>query len=153
MSSLVKSELKRQLVKNRQNVSSSEISEFFIAKVPCKKKDAQLKQILEDLALLIIKSHMPVHFVESPWLKRFALQLNLHIVFMSKKIFQQDVIPTLVQKTKEDYVLLELFQCVSATANFDLWMSKGAYDIFALVINFLDGNWKPKKVTIGFLKH
>jgi hypothetical protein len=25
-----------------------------------------------------------------------------------------------------------------AIACFDLWMSKGAYDIFALVINFLD---------------
>jgi len=53
-------------------------------------------------------------------LKRFALQLNRHIVFMSRKIFQQDIIPTLVQKTKEDYVLLELSQCVSAIANFNL---------------------------------
>jgi hypothetical protein len=26
-------------------------------------------------------------------------------------------------------------------------MYKGAYDIFALVINFLDENWEPKKVT------
>jgi len=66
INNLVNSELERQLAKNRQNVSSSEISEFFIAKVPCKKEDAQLKQILEDLALLIIKSHMHVHFVESP---------------------------------------------------------------------------------------
>ncbi len=31
-------------------------------------------------------------------------------------------------------------------------MSKGAYDIFALVINFLDGNWKPRKVTIGLFE-
>jgi hypothetical protein len=31
-------------------------------------------------------------------------------------------------------------------------MSKGAYDIFALVINFLDENWKSKKVTIGLFK-
>jgi hypothetical protein len=28
-------------------------------------------------------------------------------------------------------------------------MSKGAYDIFSLVINFLDENWQPKKLTIG----
>jgi hypothetical protein len=28
-------------------------------------------------------------------------------------------------------------------------MSRNAYDIFALVINFLDENWQPKKVTIG----
>ncbi len=49
-------------------------------------------------------------------------------------------------------MLPELSQCVSATANFDLWMSKGAYDIFALVINFLDGNWKHRKVTIGLFE-
>jgi hypothetical protein len=28
-------------------------------------------------------------------------------------------------------------------------MSKGTYDIFALVINFLDEIWQAKKVTIG----
>jgi hypothetical protein len=58
----------------------------------------------------------------------------------------------LVQKTKEDYVLPKLSQCVFTFASFDLWTSKGAYDIFALVINFLDGNWKPKKVTIGLFE-
>ncbi len=77
MNSLVKSELERELVKKKQNVYSSEISKFFIAKILYKKKDVQLKQFLEDLALLIIKSHMPIHFVESPWLKIFTLQLNL----------------------------------------------------------------------------
>jgi hypothetical protein len=57
----------------------------------------------------------------------------------------------LVQKTNEDYVLLELFQCVSTIARFDLWMSKGTYDIFALVINFLDGNMKPRKGNNWFV--
>jgi hypothetical protein len=37
-------------------------------------------------------------------------------------------------------------------ACFDLWMSKGAYDIFALVINFFDENWQPKNVTIGLFE-
>jgi hypothetical protein len=36
---------------------------------------------------------------------------------------------------------------MSTITCFDLWMSKGAYDIFALAINFLDENWQPKKVT------
>ncbi len=31
-------------------------------------------------------------------------------------------------------------------------MSKNAYNIFVLVINFLDENWQPKKVTIGLFK-
>jgi hypothetical protein len=31
-------------------------------------------------------------------------------------------------------------------------MSNSAYDIFALVINFLDENWQPKKVTIDLFE-
>jgi hypothetical protein len=38
------------------------------------------------------------------------------------------------------------------SASFDLRMSKDTCDIFALVINFLDENWQPKKVTIGLFK-
>jgi hypothetical protein len=37
------------------------------------------------------------------------------------------------------YVLPKLEDCI--IANFDLWMSKGAHDIFAFVINFLNFNW------------
>jgi hypothetical protein len=44
----------------------------------------------------------------------------------------------MVQKIKDVYVLPKLFQCMLAIASFDLLMSKGTYDIFALVINFLD---------------
>jgi hypothetical protein len=36
--------------------------------------------------------------------------------------------------------------------SFDSWMSKGNYDIFALVINFLDENWQPKKVIISLFE-
>jgi hypothetical protein len=39
------------------------------------------------------------------------------------------------------YVLPKLENCISIIANFDLWMSKGAHDIFALVIKFLKSNW------------
>jgi len=38
---------------------------------------------------------------------------------------------------------------VSITTTFYLWMSKGALDIFALVINFLTLDWESKYVTIG----
>jgi hypothetical protein len=42
----------------------------------------------------------------------------------------------LVEKIKQLYVLFALVDCYSVTS-FDLWMSKRAYDIFALVISFL----------------
>jgi hypothetical protein len=46
-----------------------------------------------------------------------------------------------VEKTKQSYNLLALVECHSKIASFDLWMSKGGHDIFALVINFLKVNW------------
>jgi hypothetical protein len=46
-------------------------------------------------------------------------------------------LPGLVEKTSQQYVLLTLADYVFTIASFDLWMSKGAYDVFALMINFL----------------
>jgi hypothetical protein len=46
-----------------------------------------------------------------------------------------------VEKTKELYVFLQLVECLLTTISFDLWMPKGAHDIFALVVNFMDANW------------
>jgi hypothetical protein len=39
-----------------------------------------------------------------------------------------------------------------ATTSFNLWISKGAHDIFALLINFLGSYWQPKQVTIGLFE-
>jgi hypothetical protein len=47
----------------------------------------------------------------------------------------------LVKKSKEFYVFLVLKEYHYATASFDIWMSKGAYDVFALVINLLGSDW------------
>jgi hypothetical protein len=41
-----------------------------------------------------------------------------------------------VKKTNQLYVLLALAEYHYATVHFDLWMSKGAYDVFAMVIFF-----------------
>ncbi len=68
MNNPMRSELEKQLATKRQIVSSSEIFDFFTTKVPYKKEYVQHKENLEDLALLIVKNHLPMHFVESPWL-------------------------------------------------------------------------------------
>jgi hypothetical protein len=54
-----------------------------------------------------------------------------------------------VEKTIQVYVLTYY---ISATTSFDLWMSKGAHDIFALIINVLGSNWQPKQVTISLFE-
>ncbi len=57
-----------------------------------------------------------------------------------------------MDKTKQVYVLPKLTYCISTTTSFDLWMSKGAHDIFALIINVMGSNWEPKEVTIGLFE-
>ncbi len=66
-----------------------------------------------------MKNHLPLQFVESVWLKHLVLQL-----------FSNTVLHELVENFKETYVLplLNDYSCV--TANFNLWISKGAHDVF-----------------------
>jgi putative flippase GtrA len=47
------------------------------------------------------------------------------------------------------HVLSILVDCVFIITNFDLWMSKGAHNVFALVMNFLKEDWVTKHITIG----
>jgi hypothetical protein len=46
-----------------------------------------------------------------------------------------------VEKASKIYVFPALAECHSTTTNFDLWMSKGAHDVFTLIINFLGSDW------------
>jgi hypothetical protein len=71
------------------------------------------------------------------WLKRLILCLCQKLNFTSGRQFSQEILLGLVEKTSQHYVLLALVDCFSLTTIFDLWMSKGAYDDFALRINFL----------------
>jgi hypothetical protein len=43
--------------------------------------------------------------VENIWMKRLALHLCLQMVFPSRKQFFQEVLPNLVEKTKQKYIL------------------------------------------------
>jgi hypothetical protein len=45
-----------------------------------------------------------------------------------------------------------LHDCKTTTASSNLWMSKRANGIFALIINFLIANWQPKHVTLGLFE-
>ncbi len=79
---------------------------------------------------------MPLHLVESQQFKRFHLHLCPRVVLPSKKQFSREILLKLVEKINQLYVLLALANYCSVTS-FDLWMLKGAYDIFSIVINVL----------------
>jgi hypothetical protein len=70
--------------------------------------------------LLIIKSPLLAHFLESLWLKQFILQLNPHIVFSFKKNIFIGNFAKLGFKKKDVYVLPKRFQCMLTTISFDL---------------------------------
>jgi hypothetical protein len=59
------------------------------------------------------------------------------IIFPSKKQISLDILPSLVEKTKKNNVFPTLAKCYFTIVNYDLWMFKGAYDVFALLINLL----------------
>jgi len=48
---------------------------FWASKNPFKKDDVEQKMFVENLALLIVKNHLPLQFVEKVWLKCLVLQL------------------------------------------------------------------------------
>ena len=141
-----------QPTKKRPGLPPSSIVEFFGFVEPFRKDNEQQKAFLEDLVLWVIKSYLPLRVVEGIWLQRMALRLCPRIVFPSRKVFTDEVLPTLVERTLQVYVLPALDSCISAGASFDLWMSKGAYDVFGLVVNFVNSDWEPKHFTIGLFE-
>ncbi len=70
------------------------------------------------------------------WLKCLILHLCTKLNLLSIRQFSQDILLGLMKKINELYVVHALAKCHFVTASFDLWMSKGTYDLFALVINF-----------------
>ncbi len=98
-----------------------------------------------------MKNHLPMHLVESQWLKRF----NVHFVSKGCFVFFFLIwffLLELVGKTKQLYILLTLTNCYFIITSFDLWMSKGAYDIFAFHYLFLGGWLVVKHITIGLFE-
>jgi hypothetical protein len=86
-----------------------------------------------------MKNNLQLQLIESVWFKFLTLHLCPRVVFPFEKKISGKLL-NLVEKIKEMYVLPKLIDCISITSSFDLWMSKGAHDIFVLVINFLEFN-------------
>ena len=86
------------------------------------------------------------------WLRQFALRRDPRVVFPSCKSLTEDVLLAMVEHTLKTIVRPALSACCTVTATFDLWMSKGAQDTFALVVNFLSADWEPMHVIVGLFE-
>jgi hypothetical protein len=83
-----------------------------------------------------MKNQVPLQFVESVWFKPLILHLCPQVVFFSKKKISHDILPKLEEKNKISICFIKIGKLHIATS-VNLWISKGAHDIFALLINFL----------------
>jgi hypothetical protein len=119
---------------------------------PYSKDDPRQLIFEEDLLLYIAKSLKPLSTVDDPWFKSMIKQSNPKLTVPSRSMLSRHMIPAMVKKCETKYMLPKLAQCQTGTASFDLWMSRGAKDIFALVWNFLDTDWKMQHVTLGMFE-
>jgi hypothetical protein len=124
---------------------------FELPNILTRKMMCKSKKKLEDLILLIVRNHLPMHLVESQWLKRFSLHLCPKVVFPFIKNIYIYFCYSWWEKNKNLYILPTLIYFYFVTS-FDMWMSKGAYDIFALVIKFLGAYCQPKHIAIGLFE-
>jgi hypothetical protein len=65
--------------------------------------------------------------------------MSSNYISLQRIVFQK-ILPNLVEKMKQDYVFPKLTDYIYVRS-FDLWISKGAHDVFALVINFMIYDW------------
>ncbi len=64
----------------------------------------------------------------------------------------EEILPTMVIHYLKLHVQPLLNVTPTIIATFDLWMSRGQHDTFALVVNFLSLDWKRHHVIIGLFE-
>jgi hypothetical protein len=133
-----------KLLKNGKNTRKqkgmppSQITRFLGSKIPYLKNYPIQLAFVDDLALYIAKGHRPLAYVENPWLKHIVMHQNPKVVFPFHHSIVKDVVPQTLAKTMANHVFLALTSCITCTASFDLWMSWSRFDIFAMIVSFID---------------
>jgi hypothetical protein len=58
----------------------------------------------------------------------------------------------MVNKTMERHVFPTLVDATVIRTTFDLWMSRGSFDKFAMVVNYINKKWEPCHVIVGIFE-
>jgi hypothetical protein len=98
--------------------------------------------------LYITKGYHPLSFVESPWLRRLVLHQCKRVQFPIQKQLMNEVLPNIMKKPKEKYVFPTFISCITCITSFDFWMLCVGYDMFAMVVNFINNFWDPTHVIV-----
>ncbi len=73
-------------------------------------------------------------------------------LFASHSQLAKEMLLTTITKCMDMHVLLKLKSVATISTPFDLWISIGGINTFALVINYLAKTWEPMHVTMGCLR-
>ncbi len=110
-----------------------QISKIFLMKDSFTREDVPQKELLKDLGLML--SIIYTYSICGKCLVKtftFALMSKIKPPFQ-KIVFTRDITKV---SGENEFFLTTLAECHSTIVSFDLWMSKGAYDVFELVIKF-----------------
>jgi hypothetical protein len=75
------------------------------------------------------------NIIENIWIRRFGLQRDQWAMFPSCKTLTEDILPFMMKCTLQELVFPFINAAIFVTTTFDLWINKGAFNIFALVIS------------------
>ncbi len=129
-------------------LSDCTIIAFFGATNPYKKIDGAQEQFLNILFYTFTKGTRPFQVV-----KMFGYEGqyydNVNVIFPSHFDLVEKVILGMVKKPMNLHVFPNFKFGGTMFVNFDLWMSKGGVETFALAINHLNDSWTFMHVIIG----
>jgi hypothetical protein len=64
----------------------------------------------------------------------------------------EKVLPIMVTKYMDIHILPKLASVVIVSTSFDLWMSKGGINMFALLINYLSKTWEHVHAIVSLFE-
>ena len=78
------------------------------------KNDVVQQRYLEDIVLYIAKRYITLFAIENPWFHHLdLLRPDSRVKFSTMKQFAKEIIPSILQKTIEHYVLPTLVSCAT----------------------------------------
>ncbi len=120
--------------------------------IPYHKSDLAQHAFLEDLYLYIAKGYHLLSLVENLWLKGFVMHKNPKVVFPFHHHLVKEIFLHMVSKTMDNHVFPTLTHCITCIASFDLWMLSACYNIFAMVISFINSAWQHVHIIMGLFE-
>ncbi len=60
------------------------------------------------------------------------------------------ILPRVVERTKEKFIVSTFKSCHSCIVLFDIWMLRAGVDTFVMIVHFLNNKWEPYHIIVGF---